>query len=400
MTEYFNECGLGSYFQSGFRANHSTTTALILFTDDIGLELDRGKVAFDNIDHNILCAKMKRHYGFSKNACDLVHSYLENRRISIEMDGEISGELNIYSGVVQGSVLGPELFKIYISDLPDVVKNAKIHLFADDVRIYMGCKATELNDCSLLINKDLARIHDWSVKNKLYLNHMKSEVMFFAKNPNIHQKPVFHIGENIVSFVEKTKNLGVTFSEDLSWDKHINSICSKVFFTLRSLTNSNMCLPTWLRRKLILTLIVPLLTYGDALFSSANANQIRKLEICFNACLRFIHKRKKFDRLSDIRNTILGCTLSVYYKYRLAVQIFSIILTKQPAYLYDSLTFARSSRTKNLSYPTPKSNYLLESFSVCSAQLWNSLPNWVKLASTINEFKKLLKSHLHFDGED
>lgn len=42
MTDYFNENGLGSYFQSGFRANHSTTTALILFSYDIRLELDKG----------------------------------------------------------------------------------------------------------------------------------------------------------------------------------------------------------------------------------------------------------------------------------------------------------------------------------------------------------------------
>lgn len=114
-----------------------------------------------------------------------------------------------------------------------------------------------------------------------------------------------------------------------------------------------MCLPVWLRHRLIQSLIVPLFTYGDALFSSTNVGNMRKLEVCFNACLRFIHKRKKFDRLSDIRNGLLGCTLPVYYKYRLALQIYTVISTRKPAYLYDPLTFARSSRTRNISYSIP-----------------------------------------------
>lgn len=230
MTYFFDERNLGSYFQSGFRANHSTTTALILFNDYIRSYLDKGKIAFmlnldfskafDNVDHNnILCEKLKRHYEFSSNSCDLlIHSYLENRRICMKMNGEISEELNIYSGVIQGSVLGPELFKIYISDPPNVVRNAKLHLFADDVRIYLGCEPSDVYNGSLLINEDLERINGWSVKNRLYLNHMKSEAMLFAKNPSIHAKPIFHIDEKVVSYVKNTKNLGVIFNEELSWD--------------------------------------------------------------------------------------------------------------------------------------------------------------------------------------
>lgn len=113
--------------------------------------------------------------------------------------------------------------------------------------------------------------------------------------------------------------------------------------------------------------------------------------------MRFIHRRKKFDHLSDVRNSILGCDLLTFYKFRTYVQIYKIISEKNPPYLYDSIEFARSARTLNIAYGIPRTNILLESFSIRSAQYWNSLPNWVKLSANIHEFKKLLKSHLNFD---
>lgn len=162
------------------------------------------------------------------------------------------------------------------------------------------------------------------------------------------------------------------------------------------MSNISSLTPLNTRRKLIIALIMPILSYGDVLFSSSNANTLKKLEICYNACLRYIYKRGKFDHLSDVRESIFGCDLATYFKYRLAVQIFVIMKQKEPAYLYNSIEFSQSERTLNIKYPRARTNIMLNSFSVRSAQLWNSLPNWVKLAASITEFKRLIKSHLGF----
>lgn len=267
-------------------------------------------------------------------------------------------------------------------------------MFADDVRLYLGTLISEINECACLINSDLEAISTWSSHNKFYINHSKSEVMLFGKNVSSIQRPNIIINNNTIGYVAKSKNLGIVFNERLTWDDHVSSICRRVFYALSSLNCTNALIPLQLRRKLVISLIVPVFTYGDVIFSCNDAACNRKLEICFNACLRFIYKRRKFDHLSDVRNKVLGCDLFTYYKYRLGVQLFSILLNKQPRYLFDALEFCRSERTRNLKYMKPNTNYFMNSFTVRSAQLWNHLPNWVKLAATIPEFKRLLASHL------
>ena len=72
LYEYMSTNGLIASCQSGFRAHHSTTTALLKCTDDWLNGIDAGKYAgvvfvdlkkaFDRVDHGILLQKLA-HYG-------------------------------------------------------------------------------------------------------------------------------------------------------------------------------------------------------------------------------------------------------------------------------------------------------------------------------------------------
>ena len=78
----------------------------------------------------------------------------------------MSSENSIPSGVIQGSVLGPLFFSIFVNDIDDVIKSCSILKYADDIRIY---RHFEPNTSSQMISKelfqnDLNAIVEWSNK--------------------------------------------------------------------------------------------------------------------------------------------------------------------------------------------------------------------------------------------
>ena len=68
--------------------------------------------AFDSVPHWLLIAKL-RAYGMSKNACNMIVSYLSNQKQRVKISGEVSNWSTINRGMPQGSVLGPLLFNIF-----------------------------------------------------------------------------------------------------------------------------------------------------------------------------------------------------------------------------------------------------------------------------------------------
>ncbi len=89
LNKYLNSNGYLHNFQSGFRAHHSTATALIKIIKDIRLNSDSGKIsvlvlldlsaAFDTVDHNILLQRLENWVRLSGMVHKWFRSHLEGR---------------------------------------------------------------------------------------------------------------------------------------------------------------------------------------------------------------------------------------------------------------------------------------------------------------------------------
>ena len=77
-------------------------------------------------------------YGISGQICGLISSFFSNRQLRVVLDGKSSQEYPLNTGALQGSILGPTLFLLYINDLPDDVI-CNIAVFADDTTLYSKC---------------------------------------------------------------------------------------------------------------------------------------------------------------------------------------------------------------------------------------------------------------------
>ena len=173
--------------QFGFRRARSTALALTQFTDEMLSNMDKGlvngivfidlKKVFDTVDHVILLGKLKS-LGLSNNNLEWFHSYLSSRYQKTVIGQAFSTSRKVSIGVPQGSILGPLLFAIYINDLPKVLQNTKVTLFADDTALY--CSSQSARDLQTMLNQDLDRLAQWLYEHKLTLNVSKSKFMLIG----------------------------------------------------------------------------------------------------------------------------------------------------------------------------------------------------------------------------
>ena len=102
---------LPSHYELIINALESKCYAYVIFLDFVK--------AFDKVNHGILLKKMN----VSGNLAVWIHNFISDRKQRVSVDGTLSDESPVISGVPQGSVLGPILFLILISDI-----NKDIHL--------------------------------------------------------------------------------------------------------------------------------------------------------------------------------------------------------------------------------------------------------------------------------
>jgi hypothetical protein len=222
------------HLQHGFQKRKSTVTQLITVYHDIVediasghevdvIHLDLSK-AFDKVSHHLLLSKLQS-YGISGSLLKWFKSYLCDRQQRVVLDGVYSDWLPVLSGVPQGSILGPLLFLVYVNDMPNYVQgDSKLALFADDSKLY---KVIKSEPCKESFQDDIDRIHRWSIDSKMSFNASKCKVLNMSKKRSKTTDYQCHLGNQVLHNAAHTKDLGVTVSSDLTWNKHIDDMCAK-----------------------------------------------------------------------------------------------------------------------------------------------------------------------------
>jgi hypothetical protein len=120
--------------------------------------------------------------------------------------------------------------------------------------------------------------------------------------------------------------------------------------------------------------VIPFFIYCDCVYFTLDSYSLRKLMVAFNTCVRYVYRRRLFDHITDVSDSILGCFLLTYVEFRLACFIFSLLTGGRPRYLYDSSVFSRSERTLTINSPRESTEYMAGSVLVRGIRVWNSLP--------------------------
>lgn len=402
ISNYLNTNILLSNRQSGFRPKHSCVTALLDVSEEIRQSIDNGKIsflvlldhskAFDMVDHDVLCFKLRTMFNFSPLSTRLISSYLINRSQSVMINNKTSSVQQVFKGVPQGSILGPLLFTVYVNDLTNQLLYCNIHMYADDVQLYISSTLNNINDCIMKLNTDLDHIYNWANANGLCLNPSKSKCLIIRKRTmkELPFEPEIILNNQKIEIVSTTKNLGIVFNKTLTWSDHINAATGKTYAMLRTLWNTQYITPVNIRILLAKTYLIPTLLYGCEIFACTDSNSLKKLNSTFNAILRYVFNIRRFDPVSFYSQRLYGVSFNDLLKIKSLVLLHKIIYTHQPSYLFDRLIFSRSERTLDIRYIWYVNLVSKWQFFVESIRLWNSLPTSLQSVNNAMHFKRKL----------
>ncbi len=188
ISNYINHFNILSPFQSGFRPNFSTTTALMKFNNDLftsfekcqpigAIFIDLSK-AFDLMDHYLLLDKLHS-LGFDQNSLLWFNSYLHNRRQSVSFKARTRTIWLLIRVFTKDQHLVLCFFVYFLMHFPKTCLHSSIPLYANDAVIYSS--HSDISYIQSSLQSDFNSLKDWFYKNKLVLNKKKSCSMVFFK---------------------------------------------------------------------------------------------------------------------------------------------------------------------------------------------------------------------------
>ena len=281
---FYENYGIHQY---GFRPLSSTTSALIHAQDLLTLHVDNlsnvavsliafdFSKAFDSIPHNRLINSLLN-TGFPKGLILLPSSYLCQRTQSVVLPTHVSSHVQVTSGVPQGGVISPPLFCVYIRTLSNFSTTTLIK-YADDTSAITPHLST--NNIVSDINAIIARIDSDSSELGFKLNTTKTKMICIRRS----QSPLLGITLN-----EDITLLGVIFSADKKWSKHIENCISKAAKSLYPLRRLRHIIDTKSLLKIYFSNIRSILEYAGPLFIGLNQLDVARLERFQRRCLRII----------------------------------------------------------------------------------------------------------------
>ena len=400
LSAFLEDNKLLSNKQFGFRRNRSTDMATTLLCDSIRQKVGEGKLvgaifldlsrAFDTINHANLLNHLST-YGVAGNELNWFQDYLFNRTQVVDIDGFYSNEQPLYSGVPQGTILGPLLFIIFFNTFEECLKNSETLQYADDTVIYTAHK--DISQLSNLLNEDLISISNYFYENELLANLKKgkTESMLFGTNQRLSKTPkqleLFYRGERINN-TDSYKYLGNTVDPSLTLNANFDAKYKNASKRLKLMARVRPFLTKVAALKIYNMLIIPILTHCSQLHSRKTCTQSNKLQSIHNRAYTIIGDVNASLQNPGKSMTLINCLFVRKCMDKRLCENFDEY--------FNLLHHSKNTRGNNtlLKLPSVKLEFERKGFYFFSAKVYNELPNKVRQIDDFEKFKIALKDHL------
>ena len=400
VTKHFENNNIFSEVQHGFRKNHSTIHSVAQLANYVNVKMDAGtptlatfidfRKAFDCVQHSTLLDKLKNS-GLSKGITDWIASYLSEWRHRVLANNTVCDYQTVLQGVPQGSVLRPQLYIIYANDIVKKLNGCYVVQYADDTVLYTA-NANFTRSVSKM-QHDLTKLSDWCKMNGIMANTSKTKMMLFGSKTAIDKIPEFEISiDNVpLQLVNSYKYLGITMDGQLRYDSHfhklVNNVSGKLtqFRRMRSFLNDKAAMLVYKN------MLLPILEYGDILFTGVTMQQKKRLQILQNKGLRCALNEDRSTSTLDLHNQARLLKLNHRREQHLLNFMFDVARDKSNLKPKNETgVVTRSSSKTLLKCKRPRTERFKKCLAYLGPKRWNALPGEYHNTDSKNAFNNLI----------
>ena len=383
--------------QHGFRAKRSCETQLVQTIEDLSKSInDKQQIdmaildfskAFDTVSHSKLLYKLN-HYGIRNNTLNWIESWITNRTQQVVLNGATSNQVQVKSGVPQGTVMGSLMFLLFINDIAERTQS-QVRLFADDCLVYRNINT---NSDSLVFQRDLDLLCEWASQWQMRFNEKKCYILHIT---NRRKKREHTYSMNGIDLDTRSHNpyLGVELQDDLKWTKHIEQATTKANRNLGFLRRNLRKCPETVKEQAYCALVRPHLEYAAAAWDPYLKKDIGRLEAVQRRAARFV--KDEYSRtpgtVTSIYRDLNWDTLEKRRKILRLTLLHKVlhggVYIALPSYIHTKTRYTRSSLRSRLTSISTSCNAYKFSFVPRTIQEWNNLPAHVTSLADSQQFK-------------
>ena len=388
--------------QHGFLPKKSVSTNLNSFLDFVTKNVDAGhpvdvlyldfSKAFDKVPHKRLIQKLKC-YKINHKVTKWIENWLSRRKQMVTVNGASSEWVDVVSSVVQGSVLGPVLFLIYIDDIDYCLGHYEgfMSKFADDTKV---AKVIDSEVKAQELQSIISNLQKWCENWGMNFNIDKCSVIHFGQQ---NRKYEYTMNNQVVSSNSSQRDLGVILSETSKPSIQCATAAKKANQVLGRITKAFTCYKKDTMLLIYKAFVRPHLEHAVTAWSPWLRKDIDLIEaVQHRATRRMSDVHGSYaERLSQLRLQ----SLEERRKRGDAIEVYKYLHCYHNQELFKVLSSNRPSTRHLQSYkplyvPRARLDIRKNFFSIRGAELWNHLPSEVRQSVSVNAFKNAYDRHI------
>ena len=184
---------------------------------------------------------------------------------------------------------------------------------------------------------------------------------------------------------------------------HVSRTVQSCWSQLANLGRIRKGLSVELKTQLVHSLVHSRLDFGNGILVGISKRDLQRLQKVQNSATRFIYGSKGRRGVTEMRMKLHFLPVEQRIEFKICLLVYKCLHGLAPEYLSDMIQ-RRQQKTRKVRLdddPTllekrHDTKYLTtqKAFSVCGPKLWNKLPKSLREVSSLENFKKMLKSHL------